>query len=289
MHQGEGSAVSVGTALNGGRRLGWSVAGAGAPAVVLEAGLSGGSAGWAQVMAELAQVTRVIAYDRAGYGSSDPTEPTPESVVDDLRAVLDDTGAHSPFVLVGHSWGGVVARLFAAEHPDRVGALVLLDATHEDLPSARNRVVRTLNIGGARLLSRRARSGRLRRDLVAGKGRLARVAALVPVEHRARMVDHLSAASTWEQTAREAASIPRLLDAVRAARLPAADVTAVVGGRSAGRSETRTRKQVRSLYEAWLGPQCVTVVEQAGHMLPLEAPHEVARHVLGVIDSVRQS
>jgi pimeloyl-ACP methyl ester carboxylesterase len=117
----------------GTRALRWVEAGRGQPSVVLEAGISDSSAGWQAVMVAVAAHTRVVAYDRAGLGASDPVSglPTLSSQVDDLATVVRSVGA--PGVVVGQSWGGLLARLLAARHPELVLGLVLVDPYHEDL------------------------------------------------------------------------------------------------------------------------------------------------------------
>lgn len=118
----------------GGRRLLLSCSGAGAPTVLLEAGLAADHTSWALVQPEIAQLTRVCSYDRAGLGRSDPA-PAPRTaaaVVADLRALLSAAGERGPYVLVAHSFGALHARAFTAAYPDQVAALVFVDAVHED-------------------------------------------------------------------------------------------------------------------------------------------------------------
>jgi pimeloyl-ACP methyl ester carboxylesterase len=78
----------------------------------------------------------VCAYDRAGLGTSDvsPVPRTSEGIVEELEALLDRARVLGPYVLVGHSFGGLNMRLFAARHPEGVLGLVLVDATPEDFP-----------------------------------------------------------------------------------------------------------------------------------------------------------
>lgn len=111
----------------GGRALRWIEAGAG-PSVVLEAGAMSPVVGYAAVFKELVADFRVIAYDRAGYGASDPAPLSLDLQVDDLTAVLEEVG---PAVVVGHSWGGLLAQLATWSRPDLVSGLVLLDPSHE--------------------------------------------------------------------------------------------------------------------------------------------------------------
>jgi pimeloyl-ACP methyl ester carboxylesterase len=118
----------------GGRRLVVTEAGCGSPSVVLETGLGAESEEWAAVQRAIAPLTRVCRYDRAARGASDPA-PKPRSVaslVDDLRTVLQGADVAPPYVLVGHSFGGLLVRLFAHRHPTLVAGLVLVDAMHED-------------------------------------------------------------------------------------------------------------------------------------------------------------
>lgn len=127
-HPAPGDLVDV-----GGHRLHVHRSGTG-PTVVLDAGAGGMSDDWALVRAGLDGVATTIAYDRAGLGRSEGG-PTPRSIptqVIELRAALRQSGAHPPYVLVGHSYGGLVARAYAYEHTDEVSGLVLVDAAHED-------------------------------------------------------------------------------------------------------------------------------------------------------------
>jgi pimeloyl-ACP methyl ester carboxylesterase len=119
----------------GGRRLHLSCLGSGSPTVILEAGASGTSAHWAWVQPAVAAATRVCAYDRAGMGWSDPG-PEPRDagqVAADLHTLLTNAGIDGPYLLAGHSFGGLFARAYAARYPDEVAGLVLVDATHPDL------------------------------------------------------------------------------------------------------------------------------------------------------------
>jgi len=102
------------------------------PTVLLEAGAFGFSADWGAVQQRLAAAGwRVLAYDRAGLGASDPgPEPRDgQAVIDDLDALLAAIGERGPFIVVGHSMAGLYLRLFAGRHPDAVAGLVLVDAT----------------------------------------------------------------------------------------------------------------------------------------------------------------
>jgi pimeloyl-ACP methyl ester carboxylesterase len=117
-----------------GCRLHVRTAGGGFPTVVLEAGLGGMSSAWGWVQPEAARFSCVVSYDRAGLGWSGPdTAPkTAALAARRLRSVLLHSGILPPYVLVGHSMGGLFVRVFADRYPDEVAGMVLLDAVHPD-------------------------------------------------------------------------------------------------------------------------------------------------------------
>lgn len=116
----------------GGGRVHLIEAGSG-PAVVLVGGTWAPAVSWGRVIDELAASARVVAWDRPGLGWSDPADAprTPSSMADELEGALRAAEIERPIILVGHSFGGVVARVFANRHPADVAGLVLLDAAHE--------------------------------------------------------------------------------------------------------------------------------------------------------------
>lgn len=117
-----------------GCRLHVQAAGSDGPSVVLEAGLGGMSSGWGWIQPETAKFSRVVSYDRAGLGWSGPdTAPkTAALAAQRLRGVLRQSCLPPPYVLVGHSMGGLFIRVFADHYPGEVAGMVLLDAVHPD-------------------------------------------------------------------------------------------------------------------------------------------------------------
>ncbi len=101
----------------------------GTPVIVFEAGASNSLEVWRGVLPQIASIAPVVAYDRAGLGRSewDDTTPTPRHVTDRLRRVLRQIGADPPYVLVGFSWGGMLARYFAGYYPSDIVGLVFVD------------------------------------------------------------------------------------------------------------------------------------------------------------------
>lgn len=102
--------------------------------VILDAGLSCCSIDWCTIQPQLSKFCRVISFDRAGYGWSSATDQpyTSEDVVDDLSEILEKLQIKPPYILVGHSFGGLNMRLFASKHPSKVASLILIDAVHEN-------------------------------------------------------------------------------------------------------------------------------------------------------------
>jgi len=120
--------------VNRRRRLNLHVTGEGSPTVILAAGYLGLTIDWALVQPYVARQTRVVSFDNAGLGFSDPARRprTSTAIVEDLRAALLSAGIAPPYVLVGHSAGGLRMRLFAAQYPDEVVGMVMIDTVLAD-------------------------------------------------------------------------------------------------------------------------------------------------------------
>ena len=115
-----------------GHRMFYECSGAGSPTVVLDAGSPDTSAVWRWMQPRIAKLTRVCAYDRAGLGRSAPAPTgrrTAKTQVAELRGLLKAAQIPTPYVVVGHSWGGLLARLFANSYPHLTAGVVLVDAT----------------------------------------------------------------------------------------------------------------------------------------------------------------
>ena len=118
----------------GGHRLHIHCTGEGSPAVIFESGLGGTSLDWSRVQPAVSEFTRACSYDRAGYGWSEPgPEPRHAArIASELDRLLLHGGVPAPYVLVGHSFGGLAIRMFVTRKERRaVAGLVLVDAAHE--------------------------------------------------------------------------------------------------------------------------------------------------------------
>jgi pimeloyl-ACP methyl ester carboxylesterase len=114
------------------RRVEYALQGQGTPIVVFENGLGAKLYGWSKVYPDISQNATAFAYNRPGYGDSELTR-TPrdgEHVVEELRTLLQTKGLKPPYVLVGHSLGGLYMQYFARRYPQEVAGVVLVDSTH---------------------------------------------------------------------------------------------------------------------------------------------------------------
>jgi pimeloyl-ACP methyl ester carboxylesterase len=134
----------------GGESIEYVMTGNGPFTVVLVNGSGGPIEGWHKVFDALASFSRVFAYNRPGIGASSRlvNAQTGSNMVASLRAALEKAGCRPPYVLVGHSFGGLIVNLFARRHPSDVAAVVMLEATAPDdveiLPAYESRIQRLL-------------------------------------------------------------------------------------------------------------------------------------------------
>lgn len=118
----------------GGYNLYLDCKGEGSPTVILESGLEGDVTTWKDVHPEAAKMTRVCRYDRAGLAHSDygPAPRNAELTAQDLHTLLDLADIEPPYILVGHSFGGLLIRRYAFDFPGEVTGMIFVDALHED-------------------------------------------------------------------------------------------------------------------------------------------------------------
>jgi pimeloyl-ACP methyl ester carboxylesterase len=174
------------------------------PTVVLECGIGGATAAsWGSVRPLAAGFARVFSYDRAGLGASEPG-PLPRDgarLAEELHEALHASGAPLPYVLVGHSYGGLIARLFVARYPSEVAGVVLIESSHPDqFGSMRPRTLRRI-ARAVRVLPWCARLGWVRAalafihldaDFLPQRERAEQRAYLASPEHWRGVVDELA-------------------------------------------------------------------------------------------------
>lgn len=134
MSTNESSAFPTTLVDVGGYKLALACAGSGSPTVIFDAGMGDTHEVWREVQEAVSQFTQACSYDRAGRGLSDgvpasTSKPrTSQTIVTELHTLLLHARVPSPYVLVGHSFGGLNARLFASQYPEEVAGLVLVDS-----------------------------------------------------------------------------------------------------------------------------------------------------------------
>ncbi len=118
----------------GNHRLHLNCVGEGSPTVIFDSGLGGTSLDWVRVQPQVAAFTRACSYDRAGYGWSDsgPMPRDSANISRELDVLLGNASVPAPYLLVGHSFGGLNVRLYSYLNPQKVAGLVLVDSSHED-------------------------------------------------------------------------------------------------------------------------------------------------------------
>ena len=138
-HPPPGEIVDVGD-----HRMHIDCVGQGNPTVVLDAALGVTSTSWVRVQREVSGTTRVCAYDRAGMGWSErgPDPRDAKRISGELHALLEGARIDGPYVLVGHSFGGLYTQTYAARYPEEVAGLALIESSHPEqfsrLPQARD-------------------------------------------------------------------------------------------------------------------------------------------------------
>lgn len=277
----------------GGHRLHLHIQGTGSPVIVMEAGSGETSLSWRNIPAELSKYATVVSYDRAGYAWSEPaaSERTGDNVVNELRTALRAEGLKGPYLLVGHSLGGLYTRLFAEKYPNEVAGLVLIDARPEDDERLTRPILEQEGFQGnpqSGLLTLLKSSGAMRifKDFL--------LEGLVPEEDRERFVNVIAKRSFFEAKEKEAALIGSTEDAVRGQRLGSLPVTVIARGLPQNYAQAGLSEQAgRKLEEIWqegqrsmlkLSQQSRWVVaKQSGHMIIHDEPQLVVDEVLRLL------
>jgi pimeloyl-ACP methyl ester carboxylesterase len=187
----------------GGHRLHLLESGSSDLTIVFEAGLMSTVLSWSNLQRELAQSYRVISYDRAGLGWSDlgPMPRTADRIVDELHALLQEAAIAPPYILVGHSFGGLTMPLFAARFRDETAGMVLVDPVvpaEWNRPSEHDRKLTRIGAQVCRRAALLSRIGLIRFVAFLLTTRAAKVAAhLVRLISRGAPSESGSVSSPW--------------------------------------------------------------------------------------------
>jgi pimeloyl-ACP methyl ester carboxylesterase len=262
------------------------VAGSGDITVVFESGLATALEVWDAVAPPVTEIARTVRYDRR---PAPPTGAVPaRTAMDmavDLERLLRALAIDPPYVLVGHSWGGIVARTFAQQHPLAVAGLVFADATHESIDSRGLALVPVMHW----VMGVMARTRVGRRWLL---GQLC--PAKAPESYRARVEQTLNDPQRWIHSLRrarmEAGGIRPSLDFIRrhCPDLPSVPARVLTAGGVTGPNV----KAIRRVHDAWRATAARSPMAEyanvptAGHQLPVDSPQEVVDAILAVLATV---
>lgn len=280
--------------------------GSGSPAVVLEAGIAASSLSWSYVQPLVAKFTRVASYDRPGLGWSEYCKRprTLEQMSAELFALLAQAGIPPPYVLVGHSFGGLLIRYFAHAKPRDVQGLVLVDPVSIETWAGcsdidRRRLARGVklsrrgatlaHLGIVRLALAAASAGKRRLTAVlagasAGRatstlGRLVGEVRKLPSEVLPAVRSHWSRPSSFHAMADYLACLPACASSAAVLAVPLEIPAIILSAASATQAELRER-------DAWLAgrPRSRHIqIENTGHWLHLERPDLVAEAIRELI------
>jgi len=288
--------VRRGELRRGSRVLRWVEAGSGSPAVVLEAGLGEpGSLAWAGVLPAVAGYTRVIAYDRAGTGASDPMSPlTVDGEIGDLAALVSEA-AEGCCVLAGHSWGGLLVQLAAFRHPDLVAGLVLVDPADEEILAGIPWVMRAAMAAPGNVALLAYRLGLLGRVVRGAFGPFARrltadphLQSLILDAYASCYTNRTQVRMLRDENRLSSAAIPVIRQIRPASALP--DVPVVVLSATKGLPKGirgRWTKRQAGLTATAAGGEHI-IAAGTGHAIHQERPEQVTTAILRVIDHVHQ-
>ena len=274
----------------GGYRLHVYSSGTGTIPVVLVAANGGGVLDWYKVQPELAKFTQVVSYDRASMGWSEAS-PEPRSsaqIVQELHTLLGKAGIKSPYVLVGHSLGGLHMQLYVMRYPEEVAGLVLVDSSHADMATRKEFVLKAFtmptlvrvvgSLGVVRLLNSLNDRANLRAPSEAGPG------FRPELEHESSMI--YSHTGTLVAMAREFASLSESAAQVRAAHLQLGDKPLVVLTRSGEPNPTPERRAIETIWMAWQADLASrshnvkhVIAEHSGHFIHQDQPDLVVKAI----------
>ena len=293
-----------------GRRYHVHESGSGEPAVILEAGIAASSISWSLIQPQVAEFTKVVSYDRAGLGWSDPPprRRTASAMLEELRAVLKAAGVKPPYILVGHSFGGLIALLYAQRYGSELAGVVLVDPVWRGewsplRPEQRRRLRGAAGLARWGALLARFGFVRLNLSLLAGGGRrIPHLAARVTAGPGASVVDRIVGQvrklppEVWPMISAHWCN-PKSFESMAEHLDGLADSIAeyqpnqtlgdlplvVISGGHLGEDAQEEHRRDAAL--SMLGRQ--VIAENSGHWVQLDEPELVVREIRRVVTSIR--
>ena len=283
----------------GGYKMHINCTGQGSPTVILGGGTMENSLFWAGIQPEVARYTRVCSYDRAGSGWSEPS-PKPRTatiMAEELHTLLVNARIEGPYVLVGHSLGGILMRVYTHTYPDEVVGMILVDSLHEEIIARLPEIQKGLlqeGIGQLRMLA-----------LLNSIGIMALAPQFspnpgIPDDAYAQLQATTATSEIFETNVAELEVMEASLNEVLALRITSfGDLPLIV--LSAGRKETiqsLSDAENQQRQEAWqaLQSELVTlssnskqiIAEKSGHNIQLDQPDLVIDAILGMVNALQK-
>ena len=278
--------------------------GSGSPVVVIDAGNGSFSVEWTPIQEQLGQTTRVCTYDRSGYGWSEPG-PEPRDgaqVVSELHGLLQAAREPGPYLLVGHSLGGVHVRLYAARYPDEVAGLVLIDTANPLEISPEFSVQIQSSIGFYRVMNLLTRSGLLRiLGPRGGDNSMPQTARKLPVKYQEAYLNLLLDPRQYTSAISEMQNLPRTFEQTSRMQLgqwPLGDLPLIVltAGQTSAPGSTPFNEQYVPVSNRHIEFQSELarlssrgeqrVIARSGHSVHLDAPEEVILAIRDLVETI---
>lgn len=288
----------------GGYKLHIYDTGIGGPTVILDAGMGCNSLDWCLIQSELSKFTRVCSYDRAGMGWSEesPKPRTSEVVVHELHALLKSAGIPGPYIFVGHSFGGINARLFAQRYSDEIAGIILVDAGHEQqldrLPKAAEKLHQLVKQRTTLLMLSRLGVTRLLQRLPSAKKQLEKLpASMRPLYlsqklHTKHMETILAEATAVEESF---AQLAHTEGAIKNIPLTVISAGKAPSPLEAGLSQEENNEWLAHWHELQkdLASKSIKskhiIAERSGHMIHLEQPEIIIHAVRDMVTEYQKS
>ncbi|HWY68330.1 MAG TPA: alpha/beta hydrolase [Terriglobales bacterium] len=293
----------------GGYRLHLHELGSGSPTVVLESGISASSLNWRRVQTEVAKFARVCSYDRAGLGWSELCDLacTPASLAKQLHTLLHNAGVAGPYILVGHSFGGLIVQALARLYANEIVGLVLVDpldpAEWTPITDEQRRIIHH-GIGLSRRGALAARFGVVRlclNLLLAGNQLVPRMAAKLwsgdasqvtnriagqvqkmPPETWPLVATHWKNHKSFEGMARHFQALAESAQELSQVRQLSVPVTMLVGTQNEHPADPRE-------YAKKLSPETRLIfAEKSGHWIQLDEPELVVKSIAEMLETTQR-
>lgn len=280
--------------------------GSASPTVVIDAGNGSFSVEWMPIQQELRQTTRVCVYDRSGYGWSEagPGPRDGAQVVSELHDLLQAAGEAGPYLLVGHSLGGVHVRMFAAQYPDEVAGLVLVDTAYPLTITPEFEMQMRSSIGFYQAMNMMTSTGLLRiLGPLGGEDGMPATARKLPSDLQEVYLNLLLDPNQYATAIAEMQGLPQTFQQTSELLIgdhPFGDLPLMVltAGQTSAPGSTPFNEQYVPVPDSQIQSQLELagqssrgeqrVIAQSSHSVHLDAPEEIIKAILDMLDIIRK-